>query len=103
MKFKHVDGTPSESNLQVSRLKSHDVITIIPPYKTKKRLKLFEKIPLWIILDDICNSECWVADAIKEDTGLHTFQVIKIDYEKYPWWQFWNKNKYVKKYYLEVL
>ena len=98
MKFEYINGIPSES-----KLRPHDVITIIPGHKTKNEYKLYEKISSWIVLDDIGDSKTWTANTLRENVGFHTFRVIKINYKKYPWWQFWKKNKYVEKYYLEIL
>ena len=46
MTFECIDSIPSESKLRVSRLKPHDVIGIIPPYKTKKEVKTTRKIAI---------------------------------------------------------
>lgn len=104
MKFERVnDIVPLESRILSCQLQPHDVITIIPPYGTKKKLKLFEKLPLWNVLDDISNFESWTADVLRKNAASCMSQVIQVDYKKFPWWQFWKKNKYIEKYYIEIV
>ena len=86
----------SENNkeeLRAYELNKNDVISIIPKQPHKRVYK---------VADNISQIEalrlCGYTAEEKKD-----FKIVKIDYKKFPWWQFWKRKKYVEKYYLEVM
>lgn len=86
----------SENNkeeLHAYELNKNDVISIIPKQLHKRSYK---------VSDNISQIEALRLCGYGAEEKKY-FKIVKIDYKKFPWWQFWKQKKYVEKYYLEVL
>ena len=82
---------------RICQLHQHDVIVIIvPPKNQKMKYKILDKISVGEVISNIYG---W---HVCKNTDIY-FKIIKIDYKKFPWWNFWKRKKYVIKYYLEVM
>lgn len=78
---------------RMCELQEHDVISIVPSQPHKQVYKVTDS------LSQIEALRLYGYDAEEKKY----FKIVKIDYKKYLWWQFWRRKKYVEKYYLEVL
>ena len=86
----------SENNkeeLRAYELNKNDVISIIPRQPHKQVYK---------IADNLSQIEALRLCGYAAEEKKY-FKIVKIDYKKFPWWQFWKRKIYVEKYYLEVL
>lgn len=87
----------SENNSTIDKrmceLQEHDVISIIPKQPHKRVYK---------IADNLSQIEALRLCGYTAEEKKY-FKIVKIDYKKFPWWQFWKRKKHVEKYYLEVL
>lgn len=87
----------SENNSTIDKrmceLQEHDVISIVPPQPHKQVYK---------VTDSISQIEALMLYGYAAEEKKY-FKIVKNDYKKYPWWQFWRRKKYIEQYYLEVL
>lgn len=92
-KEKFYSENNSTIDKRMCKLQEHDVISIVPSQPHKQAYK---------VTDSISQIEALRLYGYAAEEKKY-FKIVKIDYKKYPWWQFWRRKKYVEKYYLEVL
>ena len=87
--------------MRTYELRQHDVISYYPPQPHKKKYQIGEHISINELAEAMFDSPALRLDRDKNENKM--LRVIKIEYVKFPWWNFWKRRKYVKEYHLEVM
>ena len=87
--------------MRTYELRQHDVISYYLPQPHKKKYQIGEHISINELAEAMFGSPVLRLNRDKNEDKI--FQVIEIEYVKFPWWKFWKRRKYVEKYHLEVI